>query len=415
MSLLMDAIERAEEARRREAGGETEGASPFTPSAPGSDPRSDLEWRLEEIGVEPFSAKERQAPSMAVPSPATDDADRPVFAVQRRPAAGNALWWIVGAGLLAALGIGAWFWWQLQPFPPGFDRLAAAPASAASAAPPAPPDVHVPSPPSPPSSDDGVALPSAGAAVALAPEAAPPPSSPSPISPVRAGKTVPAALPTVPAVPPESHASAPRRGQPGVDPEFRPTRAAPRVSATLKSAYESLRAGRYQEAQRDYERALEADGKSVDALLGLATLAAFQGRADRAHDYYARALEADPADATAQAGVLGTRGRQDAQADESLLKTALAGRPGSAALHFALGNLYARQQRWSEAQEAYFQAYAAEPDHPDILFNLAVSLDHLRQDRLAAQYYRMALAAGETRAAAFDRNQVTSRLEALQP
>jgi tetratricopeptide (TPR) repeat protein len=224
---------------------------------------------------------------------------------------------------------------------------------------------------------------------------------------------MPAALP---AASPAPRASAPRRErQPEPAPQFRPTRAPPRVSATLKSAYESLQAGRYQEALRDYERALAADGNSTDALLGLATLAALQGRADQAHDYYARALEADPSDATAQAGVLGTRGRGDAAADESLLKTALAGRPDSPPLHFALGNLYARQQRWSEAQEAYFRAYAGAPGNPDILFNLAVSLDHLRQDGLAARYYRMALAAAETRTAAFDRNQVTSRLDALQP
>jgi tetratricopeptide (TPR) repeat protein len=176
-----------------------------------------------------------------------------------------------------------------------------------------------------------------------------------------------------------------------------------------------LQSGRYQEAQRDYERALAADGKSTDALLRLATLAARQGRIDEAQGDYARALETDPADATAQAGVLSTRGQRDAQAEESQIKTALAGRPDSPPLNFALGNLYARQQRWSEAQEAYFQAYAGDPDNPDIIFNLAVSLDHLRQDGLAVRYYRMAIEAGEARTPAFDRNQATSRIEALQP
>jgi Tfp pilus assembly protein PilF len=36
-------------------------------------------------------------------------------------------------------------------------------------------------------------------------------------------------------------------------------------------------------------------------------------------------------------------------------------------------------------------AYARDPDNADYLFNVAVSLDHLRQNKLAAQYYRMAL------------------------
>ena len=77
-------------------------------------------------------------------------------------------------------------------------------------------------------------------------------------------------------------------------------------------------------------------------------------------------------------------------------------------------HLYARQQRWSEAQQAYFQAYAGEPDNPDIIFNLAVSLDHLRQGKLAAQYYQMALDAGNNRATAFNRDQVNARLRELR-
>ncbi|MPN55938.1 hypothetical protein SDC9_203622 [bioreactor metagenome] len=97
------------------------------------------------------------------------------------------------------------------------------------------------------------------------------------------------------------------------------------------------------------------------------------------------------------------------------MKTALSEQPESAPLLFALGNLYARQARWSEAQQAYFQAYAADPENPDFIFNVAVSLDHLRKSKLAAQYYQMALTAGESRAAGFDRNQVRSRLAELQP
>jgi tetratricopeptide (TPR) repeat protein len=46
--------------------------------------------------------------------------------------------------------------------------------------------------------------------------------------------------------------------------------------------------------------------------------------------------------------------------------------------------------RWNDAQQAYFRAYSAEPDNPDILYNLAISLEHLRQNKLAAQYYAQA-------------------------
>ena len=126
----------------------------------------------------------------------------------------------------------------------------------------------------------------------------------------------------------------------------------------------------------------------------------------------------NPNDPTAQAGVIQTRGQSDPAQSESRLKTALAGQPDSPALLFALGNLYAREQRWGEAQQAYFRAYSTEPDNADFIFNLAVSLDQLHQDRLAAQYYQMALNAAEAPGgshAGFDRSQVRKRIQELLP
>jgi uncharacterized protein HemY len=100
---------------------------------------------------------------------------------------------------------------------------------------------------------------------------------------------------------------------------------------------------------------------------------------------------------------------------ESRLKSLLSSQPESAPLNFALGNLYSRQGRWAEAQQVYFNAVAAEGDNPDYLFNLAVSLDHLRQARLAAQHYRLALEASAKRPAGFSRDNVQKRLGELQP
>ena len=172
-------------------------------------------------------------------------------------------------------------------------------------------------------------------------------------------------------------------------------------------------------AQRAYEQVLRGDQKNTDALLGLATIAARRNDAERAHSYYLLALEANPNDPTAQAGAIQTRGQTDPAQAESRLKTALASQPDSPALLFALGNLYAREQRWGDAQQAYFRAYSTEPDNADFIFNLAVSLDRLHQDKLAAQYYQMALnaadASGSARAAGFDREQVLRRVQELLP
>jgi uncharacterized protein HemY len=124
---------------------------------------------------------------------------------------------------------------------------------------------------------------------------------------------------------------------------------------------------------------------------------------------------ANPSDPAAQAAALnGPSAESDPQTTESRLKTLLSSQPESAPLNFALGNLYSRQNRWPEAQQLYFNAVAAESDNPDYLFNLAVSLDHLRQNRLAAQHYRLALEASARRPAAFDRSKVEKRVGELQ-
>jgi tetratricopeptide (TPR) repeat protein len=64
----------------------------------------------------------------------------------------------------------------------------------------------------------------------------------------------------------------------------------------------------------------------------------------------------------------------------------------------------------TEAQQSYFRAYTAEPDNPDILYNLAISLEHMRQNKLAAQYYSQAIAAAQNRPAGFDKAQAAARL-----
>ena len=61
----------------------------------------------------------------------------------------------------------------------------------------------------------------------------------------------------------------------------------------------------------------------------------------------------------------------------------------------------------------YFNAVAADGDNPDYLFNLAVSLEQLRQPQEAARHYRLALAAAHQRAGAFAGTLVEARLQQL--
>jgi Tfp pilus assembly protein PilF len=422
MSLLMEALKKAEEAKRLAGESSAPGTAseltlkPITASAPRSttpppvSPLPDLSLHIDSVDADLAAvsteapARRRTPPSFSRPSDAAlrEEAERTaarnVFAAKQAPNARTGLWLFLGLAGLAALGLGGYFWWQLQAVSSGSLSRPIQPLPSTSRPLPAP------------ASSQRSATSAAEAAPPL-PEASSPPAASAP-------RTTPEpARPFERAVRPQKPSTSAAQAAP--DAPVRLSRSQPKSNPTLERAYDALQAGQLDDAQRDYEQVLRSDAKSTDALLGLATIAASRGQSERAQAYYQYALESDPNDATAQAGLINTKGQGNPGLSESRLKTALASQPDSSALHFALGNLYARQARWSEAQQAYFRAYASEPDNADFLFNLAVSLDHLRQNKLAAQYYRMALKAagepGSSHNASFDRNQAQSRILELQP
>jgi tetratricopeptide (TPR) repeat protein len=187
-----------------------------------------------------------------------------------------------------------------------------------------------------------------------------------------------------------------------------------KMNPQVSSAYQAFQAGDLATAQRDYQQVLKNEPKNINALHGLAAISLRQGQYEATENLYLHILEADPRDSAAQAGLISLRGQVDPIQSESRLKNLLAGQPDSPSLNFALGNVYAQQGRWNDAQQAYFRAYSSDSENPDYQFNLAVSLDQLRQPKLALQYYQGALAAASQRPAAFDRNQVAGRVSDLQ-
>ncbi len=183
---------------------------------------------------------------------------------------------------------------------------------------------------------------------------------------------------------------------------------------SVQRAYAALMAGEIEQARSEYQRVLTAEPGSLDALHGLAAVSLRAGQAEAAGRYYLRAIEVDPQDILAHTGLASLWAKSHPRAAEDRLQALLARQPELSFVNYALGNLYAGQARWSEAQRAFFQAYRGEPDNPDILFNLAVSFDHLQQSKQALSFYRLALAAAEQRPASFDRRQAVTRLSALQ-
>ncbi len=155
--------------------------------------------------------------------------------------------------------------------------------------------------------------------------------------------------------------------------------------------------GDLQAAHRSYATALDADPLNLDALLGMATIEARTNNRMLAQNHYRKALEIDPRNPTALAGLAAISQFTGPEGTESQLRANLAVSPGSAALHFTLGNLYATQSRWGDAQVEYFEAYRIDPANADTAYNLAVSLDHMRQPKLAAEYYTRAIEAARFR------------------
>ncbi|MCK6374793.1 MAG: tetratricopeptide repeat protein [Zoogloea sp.] len=255
------------------------------------------------------------------------------------------------------------------------------------------------------------------ATVEEAPRPAPLPAANTPQASASSAPSTPAAAPRQRPqpqrpTPPASTADAPR---------FRPSPPAPPASPSAVSlAHNAYTGGNLPHAESLYRQALTDDPNNADALNGLGAIALVQRRPADADTLFRRALQARPLDPTALAG-LARIPSGNPTSTESPLRDAiatLADNPDSLAPRLALADLLARQQRWAEAQQAYFDAHRLAPQDADIAYNLAVSLDHLGQHRLAASHYRKALnlAARQPDAATrFPRARCAERLAALQP
>jgi tetratricopeptide (TPR) repeat protein len=309
----------------------------------------------------------------------------------------------VGALALFALGTVGYFWYQLQPknnykIPPPSAQSAAAPPAAAPAPEPAAPAATTVTPPT-------GTQPAPAAPIASAPGAAPA-AALGARGTSRASQAAPAA-----AAPATAAAARPRAPRREGDITITPARV--QSDPVLESAYQAFNAGDLVRSRDQYQQVLRNSPDNRDALLGLAAVEMQAKHYNAAESFYTRLLELDPRDAYAQAGLIGLKGETDPQTAESRLKTMIAAQPDASFLQFTLGNQYAAQGRWAEAQQAYFRAYTGDPEHPDFAYNLAVSLDKMHQAKPALEYYRRALTLAEGRPVSFDRDQVSKRVAQL--
>ena len=377
-------------------------APPVRPAAPRSSPEQQI-------------AAERTAQKIAEARAAAST----VFAAkqrvrQRRPMI------IAGLGLLALCAGGTYLYTQLTfaDQPPA--TLAVPPVVDAATTPAATTEV--------------AATAAAVGEVAATPEAAPADAAtapvatlPAPVAAVAAPVNVAAPAAPAPALPAARSVTPARTAMAADAPAPRPRAAASaaapipfsRVDAArdidpaLVSAYQAFNRGDLAAARSGYQRVLQQDADNRDALLGMAAIAVNRGLPAEAGAFYSRLLVLDPLDAEAASGLAGIERNDPAQA-ESRLKKVLAGSPNSAAAYYALGNVYAQQQRWAEAQQAYFQAVGAAPANADYHFNLAVGLDKLGQQQLALDSYVRAAQLAERGGFNIDQAAVQTRIRQLR-
>lgn len=195
--------------------------------------------------------------------------------------------------------------------------------------------------------------------------------------------------------------------------QIRRTNASLQLNPTLSSAYHAYTAGDLNSANSQYQKALQQEPNNRDAMLGIAAIAINRGQNAQAGSFYNRLLELDPNDAEAAAGIA-SLDQNDSSRAESRLKKILAKNPNSGSTLFALGNVYAEQERWSEAQQYYFRAFGAASANADYAYNLAISLDKLDQPRLALEYYQRALQLAQKNGGNLDKATVINRIQALQ-
>ena len=403
--------------------------SPDTKSAARVLPRG-TELSLENIadaGTGPSATQERAIASSPTAALATQsrldatrldaaqsrDTARNVFGAKQTPAADGAsrkTWLLpVIAVSLLAVGGGGWYVWnEVNRAPVPATNLSARPQTPRTLS-PALPATGQPGARQQPEAATKMEVP----AETPLPPLLPPPAELAPLQKLAVRTPVVAAAPlTDREALAKKLKEAPTAKEPAVELKLAQSIATPVVSAELEEAYGALKNADYERARALYGKLVLADPLSIDAQLGMATALARGGDSSAAGRHYRQVLVIDPRNGAALAGLLAV---SDARLPslEVELRTLVGRNPDTSSLRFTLGNLYASERRWVEAQQAYFEAYRLESGNADYLYNLAVSLDQLKQPKLAVEYYEKALAARPKAGGQFDPAAVTRRIKDL--
>jgi tetratricopeptide (TPR) repeat protein len=186
-----------------------------------------------------------------------------------------------------------------------------------------------------------------------------------------------------------------------------------RQNAMISEAFKAYQSGQFESAERLYRNVLQDDPENRDIHLGLAAIAINKGDRESAYGHYLTLLDLNPDDAFALSALISLSNNSDPVKDESVIKTLIHKEGKIPYLYFALGNIYAKQLRWSAAQQAFFDAYSLDSTNPDYVLNLAISLDKIGQYASALDFYNVAIELAQHSAAGFNLSSVNDRIQVL--
>lgn len=183
------------------------------------------------------------------------------------------------------------------------------------------------------------------------------------------------------------------------------------ASKNINLGYKYFETGNYQLAKQYYQKAIELAPNDTDTFLGLAAIALIENDTDTAIKFYTQALQLDPQNTTATSAISSIYNKR--QNDESTIKRNIAANPQNPWAYFNLGNYHMDMQNWSKALQAFSKANSIAPQTPDILFNIAISLDNLDRVTKAIDAYNMAISAARLKPANFDAVTVQNYVDSL--
>ncbi|MDH5611337.1 MAG: tetratricopeptide repeat protein [Gammaproteobacteria bacterium] len=185
------------------------------------------------------------------------------------------------------------------------------------------------------------------------------------------------------------------------------------INALLKEAWLAYNKKNYILANERYESVLSREPRNRDALLGMAAIAIKTANYKKAKASYRLLLKLDPRDQVAMAAMSNIDELSSSAEDESKLKFMLQQQPTATHLNFALGNYYAKQGKWPEAQAEYFKAWQGNSENADYVYNLAVSLDQLGKKNEALRFYKESLLFSSEQNVGFSVSDVEKRIETI--